>query len=91
MAVLAPAASSVEAQSPASVFVYRGAGCTGRDRMASFEALLGRPADGITEFTEQSDWAHMVSSVNWALGCWAGKPYRLVAIGADADGDRGPR
>lgn len=69
--------SSAQPQQPAKVYVYRGAGCTGAGRMASFETLIGRPADGITEFSEQSDWAHMRSSINWALGCWAGKPYRL--------------
>jgi Glycosyl hydrolase family 26 len=61
----------------ADVYVYRGAGCTGRDRMASFTRLLGRPARGVTEFTEQSDWSHMLTSVRWALGCWRGTPYRL--------------
>lgn len=75
--LVATSACSAQAKPPAEVFVYRGAGCTGRDRMQSFETLLGRRADGITEFTEQTDWAHMISSVNWALGCWAGKPYRL--------------
>ncbi|MGL5838584.1 MAG: glycoside hydrolase family 26 protein [Sphingorhabdus sp.] len=58
-------------------FVYRGAGCTGRDRMQSFETLLGRKADGVTEFAEQADWAHMLTSIDWALGCWEGKEYRL--------------
>lgn len=77
LAAAALPSATAHANPSAEVFVYRGAGCTGRDRMQSFEKLLGRPADGITEFTEQSDWAHMISSVNWALGCWAGKPYRL--------------
>lgn len=62
---------------PAEIFTYRGAGCTGAGRMASFEKLIGRHADGVTEFTELTDWAHMLSSVNWALGCWAGKHYHL--------------
>lgn len=61
----------------AEVFTYRGAGCTGAGRMAPFEALLGRHADGVTEFTELTDWSHMLSSVNWALGCWQGKNYHL--------------
>ncbi len=68
----------IGAQAEPEVFVYRGAGCTGRDRMASFETLLGRKADGVTEFAEQSDWAHMLSSIDWALGCWEGKGYRLA-------------
>jgi len=75
--LLLPAASETAAAREAQVFVYRGAGCTGAGRMAAFEKMLGRPADGVTEFTELTDWSHMLSSVNWALGCWAGKPYRL--------------
>jgi hypothetical protein len=70
----APKAGPVKA----AMFVYRGAGCTGRGRMATFEKLLGRPADGIVEFSERSDWAHMLSSINWALGCWDGTKYRLA-------------
>jgi Glycosyl hydrolase family 26 len=76
---LALALLMVPASVPAApeIFVYRGAGCTGRDRMESFETLLGRNADGVTEFAEQSDWSHMLTSIDWALGCWAGKKYRL--------------
>jgi hypothetical protein len=76
---LALALLIVPAAAPAApeIFVYRGAGCTGRDRMESFEKLLGRDADGVTEFAEQSDWSHMLTSIDWAIGCWAGKKYRL--------------
>lgn len=75
--VVASLLMPVAATAAPEAFVYRGAGCTGRDRMASFEALLGRKADGVIEFSEQSDWAHMLTSINWALGCWDGKGYRL--------------
>jgi hypothetical protein len=79
LAVLATA-SCTEPPAPAETtgplpapYVYRGAGCTGRDRMAAFETLIGRPAAGIAEFTELVDWQHMVNSANWALGCWDGR------------------
>lgn len=74
MAGCAPPAA---ASSP-EMFVYRGAGCTGKARMASFERLLGRRPDGVVEFSERSDWAHMLTSINWALDCWQGTPYRLA-------------
>lgn len=54
-------------------YVYRGAGCTGRDRMAAFETLIGAPAAGIAEFSEIVDWEHMLNSINWAQGCWEGR------------------
>lgn len=53
-------------------YVYRGAGCTGRDRMAAFETLIGTPAAGVAEFSETIDWQHMLNSINWAQGCWEG-------------------
>lgn len=77
MLLLALPAAAAPAAPATQVFVYRGAGCTGSDRMASFETLLGRKADGVAEFTENTDWAHMLTSVNWALGCWQGKGYKL--------------
>lgn len=70
-------ASAPSFAATAQVFVYRGAGCTGSGKISTFTTLLGRQADGVTEFTEVSDWSSMVSSVNWALGCWAGKSYHL--------------
>jgi len=54
-------------------FVYRGAGCTARDRMAPFEQLIGRSAGGVAEFSEIVDWQHMLDSINWAQGCWEGR------------------
>jgi Glycosyl hydrolase family 26 len=75
---LASLLANVASAKTADIYVYRGAGCTGRDRMASFTKLLGRPAAGVIEFTEQSDWPHMLTSVRWALGCWRGTPYRLA-------------
>lgn len=62
---------------PAELFVYRGAGCTGRDRMKPFETLVGRPVDGVAEFSELIDWTHMLNSTNWAQGCWAGRKLRM--------------
>lgn len=75
-----PATTATAKPRPVRVpmFVYRGAGCTGKGRMAAFEKMLGRPADGVVEFSERSDWSHMLSSINWALGCWDGTSYRLA-------------
>ena len=70
--------AALAAPSRPETFVYRGAGCTGKDRMVSFEKLLGRPADGVIEFSERSGWQDMLNSINWALGCWDCTSYRLA-------------
>lgn len=81
-AALAALAAAGCTPAPASatpeMFVYRGAGCTGKGRMAAFERLLGRPADGVVEFSERTRWQDMRNSINWALGCWEGTSYRLA-------------
>lgn len=72
--LLAPALAS--AVSP-GVYVYRGAGSTGRDRMAPFNTLIGGKAGGVVEFAENSDWKHMRDSINWATKAWNGS-YRVM-------------
>lgn len=61
----------------AELFVYRGGGCTGRDRLPAFEAMAGRPPDGVVAFTERTSWQNMLNSVNWSINCWSGTPYRV--------------
>lgn len=59
------------------LFVYRGPGCTGRDRLPSFIAIAGRAPDGVTEFTERSAWQNMLNSLNWSSSCWSRTDYRI--------------
>ena len=59
------------------LFVYRGGGCTGRDRLPAFIAMAGREPDGVVAFTERTSWQNMLNSVNWSMNCWAGTPYRV--------------
>lgn len=80
----------------AQPYVYRGAGCTGRDRMAPFTAMLGRAPVGVVDFAENSDWTHMRDSIGWGMWCWSATPYRLtqsvpmlMSTGTLADGARG--
>lgn len=90
--MLAPVAEASAAG--AAAYVYRGAGCTGKARMAPFTALLGRKPQGVIEFAENSDWQHMLDSIGWAAGCWAGTPMAqsvpmLMSTGTLAEGARG--
>ncbi|WP_419815158.1 PEPxxWA-CTERM sorting domain-containing protein [Glacieibacterium sp.] len=61
----------------ADVYVYRGAGATGKARMEPFIDLLGRKPAGVVEFAENSDWTHMRDSINWAARSWDGS-YRMM-------------
>ena len=63
---------------PASLFVYAGAGCTGRKKVSRFEAYLGRPVDGVTDFMASQSWDDMERSLRWALGCWKPMGRRLA-------------
>lgn len=74
--ILTMSSSSVRA-SPAELFVYRGAGCTGRDRLPAFIAMAGRRPDGVVDFTERTSWQNMLNSVSWSRRCWAAGNYRL--------------
>lgn len=61
----------------AELFVYRGGGCTGRDRLPAFEAMAGRPPDGVVAFTERTSWQNLLNSVTWSINCWSGTPYKV--------------
>ena len=60
-------------------FVYKGAGCDGRKAVPSFEAVLGRRADGVVDFVNYlADWPGAVSASKWGSKCWKGSGYRLA-------------
>lgn len=62
----------------AALFVYRGGGCTGRDKMPAFVEMLGREPDGIVAFAQRDSWDGMLGSVRWSLRCWKGHDYKLA-------------
>lgn len=54
----------------ADVYVYRGGGCTGKDRLATFEKYIGRPVDGVVDFAANQNWTDMLNATQWLAGCW---------------------
>jgi Glycosyl hydrolase family 26 len=47
--------------------VYEGAGCPGAERLADFQAWLGRRPDRVLEFMT---WQTMVENSPWSMNCW---------------------
>lgn len=72
------AATDASVHGRAQLFVYRGGGCTGRERMPAFVAMLGRQPDGVIAFAERGSWPAMLNSVRWSMRCWKGAPYRIA-------------
>lgn len=62
----------------AAIFVYRGGGCTGRDKMPAFVDMLGREPEGVVAFAQRDSWKGMLDSVGWSLRCWKGHPYQFA-------------
>lgn len=62
----------------AQLFVYRGGGCTGRDKMPAFVEMLDRKPDGIVAFAQRDSWEGMLGSVRWSMRCWKGHDYRIA-------------
>lgn len=60
------------------LFVYKGAGCDGRDRIPRFESVMGVKVDGAVDFLSQESWAQMSSGARWALDCWSKTPIKLA-------------
>ncbi len=58
--------------------VYRGPGCEGKARMASFETFLGRKVDRTVDALAQTDWAGLDSSIDWLVGCWKDSGLKLT-------------
>lgn len=73
-------AGSTAAQANPLPYVYKGAGCDGRDRLARYQGVVGHKLDGVTDFFSAESWPQLQSGAQWALTCWQGQPYRL-AIG----------
>ncbi len=57
---------------------YRGPGCDGRARMASFERFVGRKVDRTVDALAQTNWADLDSSIDWLTGCWKGSGIALT-------------
>ena len=69
---------SQAAQAAPLQFAYKGAGCDGLKAMPTFEATLGRKADGVIDFVNYlADWPRAVSASKWSW-CWRGLGYRLA-------------
>jgi len=69
------------------VYVYKGAGCDGRDRIPRFEQVMGVKVIGAVDFLSQEGWPQMIGGAKWALDCWSqvlharlGSKARIVAI-----------
>ncbi|MBB5685763.1 glycoside hydrolase family 26 protein [Sphingobium boeckii] len=62
----------------ADLFVYRGGGCTGRDKLPAFITMLGREPQGVVAFAQRDTWPGMLGSVRWSMNCWKGKDYRIA-------------
>jgi len=58
--------------------VYKGAGCDGAGRLPRYEGVMGRKLDSVTDFFSSESWDSLMSGATWALGCWQGKPYKLM-------------
>lgn len=59
------------------LFVYKGAGCDGRDRIPRFEQVMGVKVDGAVDFLSQEGWPQMSSGARWAIDCWSKTPIAL--------------
>jgi hypothetical protein len=59
-----------EASGAVPLFVYRGAGCGGRDRLPAFERFAGVEVQGVTDFIDFRSWDHFDRSVVWIADCW---------------------
>jgi hypothetical protein len=80
------------------LYVYKGAGCTGRDKVKEFSDFVGRRPDGMVDFLNQNSWPEMQSSAVWISDCWNRKtglpimfsiPMLPKSVGTLAEGARG--
>ena len=61
------------------LYVYKGAGCTGRSALPSFETFIGRKVDGVVDFIDYTNtWSQLQGEASWAIGCWAGDGRKLA-------------
>lgn len=71
-------AATAAGEPKAQLATYLGAGCTGRDRLPQFEQWLGRKPDLLVDFLAASSWPDMLSTAQWAGGCWRDWGGRVV-------------
>jgi len=81
MALFASAAHARPANEAAGplLFVYKGGGCTVRERVPKFEQYLGRKADGVIGFNEIRSWDTMLRTARRSMGCLRDQPYLLAS------------
>lgn len=75
LAVLFPPMASAGAT---ELGVYRGPGCAGKARMASFETFLGRKVERTVDALAQTTWPEIDSSIDYLIGCWKGSGLKLT-------------
>jgi hypothetical protein len=69
------------AEAAPPLYVYEGAGCEGLAKLPQFEALIGRPVDGVVDFNDYTLTApKALAQLNWQLGCWQSGRVRNIAI-----------
>jgi hypothetical protein len=47
-------------------FVYKGAGCDGKNRLPRYQGVIGRKLDGVSDFFSAESWAQLHSGAEWA-------------------------
>jgi hypothetical protein len=72
------AASAAETPPGPEFSVYRGPGCIGRERIASFEKFAGRKVQRTVDALNQQTWQEMRSSIPWVISCWKGSSLKLT-------------
>jgi len=79
MAVMVLSFALPTSRSNATEFsVYRGPGCIGRDRIASFEKFVGRKVERTVDALNQQTWSELRSSIPWVISCWKGSGIALT-------------
>ena len=72
------AMSAGPANAEPELFVYKGAGCTGLQKVPEFEKFIGRKVDGVVDFAPLSNWTELMNWTNWSVGCWSATKYKLA-------------
>jgi len=57
---------------------YQGSGCTGKAKLVTHEAWLGRKVDVILDGPSQASWTAAVDTTRWLTNCWKGQDKKLV-------------
>jgi hypothetical protein len=78
IALAATALAATPVQANPLMYVYKGAGCDGKDRLPRYQGVMGRKLDGVSDFFSAESWPQMQSGAQWALTCWQNQPVRLA-------------